>query len=88
MHLDIDGISASVYKDSLIDSILQTEFVKLLNVVSDEYFENYLMTPSERQKEWRCFSRECSEKVENGEITIEQYNEIIDKWLSKKDGEQ
>ena len=88
MHLDIDGISASVYKDSLIDSILQTEFVKLLNVVSDEYFENYSITPSERQREWRCFSREYSEKVENGEITIEQYNEIIDKWLSKKDGEQ
>ena len=87
MYLDIDGTRSAVYKDSLIDSILQTEFVKLLPVVSDEYLDKYPTTPSQRESEWDSFSRKYAQQVANGEITTEQYNEIIEAWFNKKDGE-
>lgn len=87
MYLDIDGTRSAVYKDSLIDSILQTEFVKLLPVISDEYLDKYPTTPSQRENEWDSFFRKYAQQVANGEITTEQYNEIIEAWFNKKDGE-
>lgn len=87
MYLDIDGTRAAVYKDGLIDSILQTEFVKMLPDISNEYLIKYSLTPSQRERKWKDFSEKYDQQVREGTITLEEYGKIQEDWFNKKDGE-
>ncbi len=83
LSLDIDGIRTAVYKDSLIDSLLQTELVKLLSDVSNEYLIVYSETPEQRRAIWNDYSRELILREKSGEITEEQRKEKIDSWMKQ-----
>lgn len=83
MHLDIDGTRSAVYKDTLIDSLLQTEFIKLLPIISDEYLNLYSETPDQRYATWNVFSRDLAQQELRGEITTEQHMEKINNWFDE-----
>lgn len=51
MHLDFDNVRVHVYKDGLIDSLLQTEFIKSLAVITEVYNQRYEKTPIQRFQE-------------------------------------
>ena len=83
MVLDIDGTRPAVYKDSLIDSILQTEFIKLLPIVSDDYYKWYTLTPEERHKAADEYFRELMLKEFRGEITQGERKKMVDDYLNE-----
>jgi len=87
MYLDIDGTFSAVYKDGLIDSILQTEFIKMLPDISNEYLIKYSITPSQRERKWKDFTKKYDQQVREGAITLEEYGKIQEDWFNKKDGE-
>ena len=83
MVLDIDGTRPAVYKDSLIDSILQTEFIKLLPIVSNDYYKRYTLTPEERHKAADEYFRELMLKEFRGEITQCERKKMVDDYLNE-----
>ena len=84
MKLNVDGMPLSLYKDSLIDSVLQAEIVKIVPFLADAYECRYEDSPEKRMKDWTAFRREQMKKLIQHEITKEEYTQALKKWLQSQ----
>ena len=85
MKLDVDGMRLSLYKDSLLDSVLQAEIVKLVPFLAEAYKDRYSDSPEKRMDDWNAFRREKVKKHLQNEISEEEYKQSLDEWLSEKE---
>lgn len=82
IHLDIDGLNLTAYKDNLIEAMLQSEFQNSLRMVYDEYILRYSKTPAECEREYEEYEKSLVAKLKKGEITHEQFTNLIKQYLN------
>ena len=82
--IDIDGVQTAIYKDNLVDSLIQTQLPSTLSFVAKSYLDCFGKTPDERLNELKVFQSSITQQFVAGEISEDEYKEKLSEWLSNK----